>query len=292
MTDAPPPGLTVDAARRAMAARLREAGIESPELDARLLIGEVLRLDLTGLAGAARRALSPAEAEAAWAVTARRLRGEPVARILGRKEFWNLTLLVSPATLVPRPETETVVEAALAALPKDGRDARLDICDIGTGGGAILLALLSELGGARGVGTDLSEAALATARANARALGLADRAHFVRCDYAAALRGPFDLVVSNPPYIRSAEIADLAPEVRDFDPRGALDGGEDGLRAYRALAREAPRLLRAGGRVIVEVGGNQAGEVAAIFAGAGLFPSDAPRRDLGGVDRVVIAARH
>lgn len=292
MTDSPRRELTVAAARRALAARLREAGIESPELDARLLIGEVLKLDLTGLAGAARRDLSPAETEAAWALAARRLRGEPVARILGRKEFWGLTLRVSPATLVPRPETETVVEAALATLPEDGRDARLDVCDIGTGGGAILLALLSELGRARGLGTDLSEAALATARVNAMELGLADRAYFVRCDYAAALRGPFHLVVSNPPYIGSADIARLPPEVRDFDPRGALDGGADGLRAYRALAGEASRLLRPGGRIIVEVGENQAGAVEAIFAAAGLFPNDAPRRDLAGIDRVIIATRH
>lgn len=291
MTDSPRRELTVAAARRALAARLREAGIESPELDARLLIGEVLKLDLTGLAGAARRDLSPAETEAAWTLAARRLRGEPVARILGRKEFWGLTLRVSPATLVPRPETETVVEAALATLPEDGHDARLDICDIGTGGGAILLALLSELGRARGLGTDLSEAALATARVNAMELGLADRAYFVRCDYAAALRGPFDLVVSNPPYIGSADIARLPPEVRDFDPRGALDGGADGLRAYRALAGEASRLLRPGGRIIIEVGENQAGAVEAIFAAAGLLPNDAPRRDLAGIDRVIIATR-
>jgi release factor glutamine methyltransferase len=123
-------------------------------------------------------------------------------------------------------------------------------------------------------------------------LGLADRAYFVRCDYAAALRGPFDLVVSNPPYIGSADIARLPPEVRDFDPRGALDGGADGLRAYRALAGEASRLLRPGGRIIVEVGENQAGAVEAIFAAAGLFPNDAPRRDLAGIDRVIIATRH
>jgi release factor glutamine methyltransferase len=292
MTASPLSGLTVAAARRAMSARLREAGIETPELDARLLIGEVLKLDLTGLAGAARRGLSPREAEAAWASAMRRLRGEPVARILGRKEFWGLTLQVSPATLVPRPETETVVEAALASLAKNRRAGLLGICDIGTGSGAILLALLSELGRARGVGTDLSEAALATARANALALGLGGRAHFVRCDYAAALRGPFDLIVSNPPYIRAADIARLAPEVRDFDPRGALDGGESGLRAYRALAEEAPRLLLPGGRLIVEVGENQASDVTAIFAGAGLIPGDAPRHDLSGIARVVVAARH
>src|SRR5690242_9176011 len=217
-------GQTVDSARRRLAARFNSAGIDSPELDARLLAGAVLNLDLTGIVNEASRKLTPDELNGLEALAVRRLKGEPVARILGQKEFWGLPLKLSAATLVPRPDTETVVELALErvrAMPQ----RPLRIADLGTGTGAILLALLHELPDAFGVGTDISLAALQTARSNAAGLGLAPRAAFVVCDYATPLVPSLDLIVSNPPYVRSSQIDALATEVRDHDPRAALDGG-------------------------------------------------------------------
>jgi release factor glutamine methyltransferase len=223
------------------------------------------------------------------ALAARRLRREPVARIVGRKEFWGLELRINEATLVPRPETETVVEAALAAADAGGARGRpLRILDLGTGSGALLLALISELPNAQGVGTDISVPALSMARENAGRLGLAQRARFVASDFGTALAGGFDLVVSNPPYIASAEIDTLPPEVR-HDPRNALDGGADGLSCYRAIARDARRLLAPAGHLIVEIGFGQAAPVAALLAGAGLAPSP-PRADLAGISRALCAS--
>ena len=202
----------------------------------------------------------------------------------------SLPLLVDASTLVPRPETETVVEAALAAIDAGGPRARpLRIADLGTGSGAILLALLSELPNASGVGTDVSVPALSIARNNARGLGL-ERAKFLACDIAAALRGPFDVIVSNPPYIASPAIAALAPEVRDYDPRGALDGGTDGLDFYRYIAAAAPPLLAPGGALIVELGAGQSQAVAALFAAGGLVLQP-PYPDLSGVPRALVATR-
>ena len=220
-------GQTVEAARRGLAARFKSRAIDSPELDARILVGAAIGLDLTGMIAAATRPVTAAEAERLEDFAGRRLKGEPVARILGSREFWGLPLQLSAATLVPRPDTETVVALALQMLRAGPGADRPRIVDLGTGSGAILLALLSELPDAMGVGTDISVAALRTASANARNLGLDRRAAFVACDYASALSGAFDLIVSNPPYIRSAEINDLAGEVRDHDPLGALDGGSD-----------------------------------------------------------------
>jgi len=280
------PGMTIGRARRAVAERLRAHGIDTPELDARLLVGHALGLDHPALTTDSARVLTPPETDRLGADVARRLRHEPVARIVGRKEFWSLPLRITPAVLVPRPETETVVEAALALV---ARGAAARIADIGVGSGAILLALLSELPNAMATGTDRDAGALQVARRNAEHLGLAGRAAFVACDFGAALAGACDLVVSNPPYIATREIATLAPEVRDFDPRGALDGGSDGLTAYRAIAADAPRLLAPGGWLVVEVGIGQAEAVTALFTGIGLETSDPPRRDLTGVPRVVKA---
>ena len=281
-------GSDVETARRALAARFRSAGVDSAELDARVLAGSVLGLDLTGLIAAAARILTEGEAARFEDVARRRMAGEPVARIVGIKEFWGLPLRLSPATLVPRPDTETVVEAALEVLKKIAASrGELRIADLGTGSGAILLALLSELPNAFGVGTDLSEAALRTACENARHLGFASRAAFAACDYAAALSGPFDLIVSNPPYIRSADIASLDAEVRDHDPQRALDGGADGLDAYRLIAPGAARLLAPGGALVVEVGHGQSSEVAGLIAAAGLMPCDVPKSDLAGIRRAV-----
>jgi release factor glutamine methyltransferase len=285
-------GLTVEGARRSLAARLRTHAIDSAELDARLLLGEVLGLDFTAIVASAGRTLSSAEAARVEHFACRRLSGEPVARIIGTREFWGLPLQLSPATLVPRPDTETLVERALEMLDKtSGRDHPLRIADIGTGSGAILLALLSEFPGAYGIGTDISVAALRTAHDNAARLGLAPRACFVACDYAAALAGPFDLIVSNPPYIRSAEIATLAAEVRDHDPRGALDGGRDGLNAYRALIPTTANLLAPGAALVLEVGQGQSGEVEELITAAGLAADRPPKADLAGVPRAVSGRR-
>jgi release factor glutamine methyltransferase len=285
---APLAGQTVETARRALTARFRTHAIDSAELDARILVGAALGLDLTGVIAAANRRVTATEAVRLEDFARRRLKGEPVARILGAKEFWGLPLQLSAATLVPRPDTETVVELALEMLRAAthlGR--RLRIADIGTGSGAILLALLSELPDAYGLGTDISAAALRTAKSNAARLGLATRADFVACDYVAALSGPFDLIVSNPPYVSSAEIMDLATEVRDHDPHRALDGGTDGLDAYRAMVPEAARLLAFQGALIVEVGHNQSGEIEGLMAAAGLTLERPGKTDLAGIRRAV-----
>jgi release factor glutamine methyltransferase len=281
-------GQSIETARRMLAARLRNQGHESAELDARLLTGAVLGLDLTGLISAAARRLAEDEATRLDDFARRRLMGEPVARIVGVKEFWGLPLSLSSATLVPRPDTETIVEAALEILRAEYPDDHpLRIADIGTGSGAILLALLSERPDAFGIGTDISEAALQTAKANAGRLGLAPRAAFVACDYASALSGGFDLIVSNPPYISSGDIAALATEVRDHDPRRALDGGPDGLDAYRQIAPEAARLLAPRGSLVLEVGHGQSSAVEGLLTKAGLNLPGAPKTDLAGIRRAV-----
>jgi release factor glutamine methyltransferase len=279
---------TVETTRRALAARFRNDKLDSAELDARMLVGAALGLDLTGMIAAAGRLVTPDQSTLIEEFARRRLAGEPVARILGQKEFWGLPLKLSAATLVPRPDTETAVELALEMLrASPGPDRGLRIADIGTGSGALLLALLSELPGAFGVGTDISVAALRTASGNAARLGFAARAVFVACDYAAALADSFDLIVSNPPYIRSAEIAGLAPEVRDHDPRGALDGGVDGLDAYRALIPEAARLLLPGGALVVEAGRGQSGPIEGLMTAAGLTHERPAKADLAGIRRAV-----
>jgi len=277
--------MTVAEARRALAASLRAAGLETPELDARILLGHALRLDHTGLVAALARPLTATESAQVAALAARRRAGEPVARIVGQREFWGLPLALTPAVLVPRPETETVVELALSLVGDRGRALRL--ADLGTGSGAILLALLSELPQASGVGTDISAEALAVARANARSLRLERRASFVASDYGGALAGPFDLVVSNPPYVASRDIATLDIEVRAHDPALALDGGADGLNAYRRIAADAARLI-GGGDLVVEIGAGQEREVENLFAARGLAVT-AFRHDLSGRARALAA---
>jgi len=282
------PAQTVETARRALALQFKSAGIDSASLDARLLTGHALGLDLTGVITAAQRQLTADESARLEDYARRRLAGEPVARIVGEKEFWGLPLQLAPATLVPRPDTETVVELALELLRAGGElDRQLRIADLGTGTGAILLALLSELPAATGIGTDISEAALQTAAANAARAGLSDRATFIACNYASGLSGPFDLIVSNPPYIRSADIGSLAPEVRNHDPLAALDGGADGLDAYRALVPQAARLLAPGAALVVEAGAGQSGQIEALMVAAGLTPAPSPKADLAGIPRAV-----
>ena len=289
---APFAGQTVEAARRALTARFRNDKIDSAELDARILVGAVLGLDLTGLITSPSRLVTPEQAVRLEDFARRRLAGEPVARLLGLREFWGLPLQLSAETLVPRPDTETVVELALEMIrTAPASDRALRIADIGTGSGAILLALLSELPDASGIGTDISVATLRTARANAASLGFSGRAAFIACDYATALSGGFDLIVSNPPYIRSAEIASLGIEVRDHDPHRALDGGTDGLDAYRALIPQAGRLLAPRGALVVEVGHGQSAAVQRLMTAAGLRLERPPRADLGGIPRAVAGRR-
>lgn len=280
---------TVADARRRLTQELRERGLDTPELDARLLIGYALGLDHGGLVTQAGRAMTQREFDVVAAVAARRLAREPVARIIGRKEFWSLSLGLNMQTLVPRPETETVVEAALAALDRGGvRTRPLRILDLGTGSGALMLALLSELPAAFGIGTDISSEALCCARDNAAVLGLARRASFVACDYGEALAGPFDLIVSNPPYIAHGDIAALAPEVGAFDPPRALDGGIDGLDGHRAIAADVRRLLARSGWLVVELGAGQADPVISLMQSAGLVPAEPLRPDLAGIARALV----
>ncbi|MGL3105886.1 peptide chain release factor N(5)-glutamine methyltransferase [Bradyrhizobium sp. BR 1432] len=284
-------GRSIESVRRTLATQLRSAQLDEAELDARILLGAALGLDLTGLIAQAARPLTEAEASRLAQHLQRRIAGEPVARILGTREFWGLPFRLSEATLVPRPDTETVVELALEILREQKASHPPRIADVGTGSGAILLALLHEIPDAFGVGTDLSLTALVTARDNARALGLADRAAFVACSYAAALSGPFDLIVSNPPYIPSAEIPKLSIEVREHDPHLALDGGNDGYDAYRALIPQASERLAPGGALIVEAGQGQARNIETLMAAAALVPDRPPKADLAGIPRAVSARK-
>ena len=221
----------------------------------------------------------------------RRLNHEPVDRIIGRRGFWTLDLVVTPDTLSPRADTETLVRAARDHLLSEGRaHSRLHILDLGTGTGAILLALLAELPQANGLGIDISEAALAVARLNAGAAGLAGRAAFRTGDWTSGIAGPFDLIVSNPPYIPTGEIAGLDREVRDHDPYLALDGGADGLACYRAILPALPALLAEGGRAILEFGAGQGPEVRRIAEAEGLaFKSF--RNDFNGLDRAITLSK-
>lgn len=281
-------GPSIAVARRALAARLRAAGLDTPDLDARVLVGHALGLDHTALVASSGRLLTTAEMDRLDGFTTRRLAREPVARIVGTKEFWGLLLRVTPDVLVPRPDTETVVEVALELVDRGGPRSRpLRIADLGTGTGAILLALLTELPNAVGTGIDSDPRAIAVAHENAAALNLRQRATMSMMDFRAMCDGPFDLVVSNPPYIATHDIAELAPDVRNYDPTGALDGGPEGLDAYRTIATVAPRILAPGGVVVVEIGQGQEQDVAKLFRVAGLVEAAPPRRDIGGIVRAL-----
>jgi release factor glutamine methyltransferase len=263
--------------------RLEAAGVDTPVLDARLLLEAGAGVSRLEIVTDPRRPVTRSQVEAVEALALRREAREPVSHILGRKHFWTLELAVTPDVLTPRPETEFVVEAALQALPHD-KPTR--VLDIGAGSGAILLAILHERPNAVGVGVDISRAALDVAHANAEALMLSPRVEWREGDWAAGIDGGFDLVVSNPPYIPAGEIDGLAPEVARYEPRVALDGGADGLEAYRALTVELPRLLKQGGAFAFEVGLGQADAVMALAEARGLIV-DEPRRDLAGIPRVV-----
>lgn len=273
--------------RRRMTTALAAAGCQTPDLDARLLLAHALATDPGDLFTRGEEPVPAAAEAAAEAFLARRAAGEPVGRILGHRAFWSLDLLLSPDTLEPRPDTETVVEAALDMFPDVAVPLR--ILDLGTGTGAILAALLLERPRATGIGLDRSEGAARTARDNLARAGLTPRASVLVGDWGAALAGGFDLVVSNPPYITAGEMAGLSREVRLFDPALALVAGEDGLDAYRAIAAGLPRLLRPGGGAVLELGAGQEASVAALLRARGLAVCGPARRDLGGVPRALAA---
>ena len=280
-------GASVSEALQLVAQSFRAAGIDDADVDARVLAGHALHLDRARLISQSDRVLEAREVNAISGLAARRLKREPVSRILGRKEFWSLALAITPDVLVPRPETETVVEGALDFVVRNGlRMEKLRILDIGTGSGALLVALLNELPNATGIGTDISSAALEAARINVAQLGFESRCSLIACDMATDVQGQFDLVVSNPPYIARGDIASLAPEVRDYDPMMALDGGDDGLAAYRSISADAKRILAQGGRLFVEMGAGQEPAVRELFTNAGLEVGIA-RNDLAGTPRVL-----
>lgn len=276
------------AAQRALAHVFAEAGLDSPALDARLLLCAACGIGHGSLVADPDAPIGAA-AEALAGFARRRLAGEPVSRILGRREFWGLDFIVTPAVLDPRPDTETIVEAAIDELGAR-RGAALRIVDLGTGSGAILAALLSECPLAFGVAVDRSGAAALVAKRNLERLGFGGRSAVIVGDWASALAGGFDLVVSNPPYIPEADIAALDREVRLHDPHAALSGGCDGFDAYRLVARDAARLLAPGGSAVIEAGQGQAQGIADLLEAAGLSPQP-PRADLAGIQRAVIARR-
>lgn len=269
------------------AAALAAAGIDNPRLEARLLLRHVLGVTMEVLLGHPERAVAESQRAAMGSLVARRVAREPLAYVLGEREFWSLPFRLTPATLVPRPDSETLIEAALARIRDRTRPLR--ILDLGTGSGCLLLALLSEFPAAQGVGVDLSAAALDVASANARALELSDRARWVRGNWSDAIGGTFDVIVSNPPYVATADLAGLAPEIVLFEPRLALDGGPDGLACFRAIIPS----LRALGRnpdslILIEMGADQAAPVAALARVHGLQAIEVVE-DLCGNPRCLVA---
>jgi release factor glutamine methyltransferase len=279
---------TIGSALDAAAATLAAAGFYEPRRHARRLLAAALGLSPAEMFAHPETAVNPPRERRIAGMLNRMIAREPLSRIIGRREFWGLDFLLSSDTLDPRPESESVVEAVLARLTDRSQAYRF--LDLGTGTGCLLMALLSEYPRAIGVGIDSAAGAAATARCNANLLGLGERAHFAVGDWVEGIAGDFDAVVANPPYIATGAIAELPREVRDYDPKRALDGGEDGLDAYRTIAAALPRLLPPGGLFATEIGSRQEGAVAAILAQKGLA-IDGFAADLGGVIRVVAARR-
>lgn len=285
--------LTPDTSRRQamrlLAEAFTKAGIEDATIDARLLLCAAAGFDHSALIRDPDLPIEEEAAELALAMARRRLAREPVSRILGERSFWSFDLLVTPAVLDPRPDTETVVDGALELLAERQGEA-LSILDLGTGSGALLCALLDVFPQARGLGVDLSKEACAVARENLARCDLAPRGQVRQGSWEAGLPGPYDLVVSNPPYIETAALAGLDPEVRLYDPPLALDGGPDGLTAYRDICALLPGLVAPGGFAIFEVGLGQAEAVAALLSSQG-FGNVRAKRDLAGVERAIMGQR-
>jgi release factor glutamine methyltransferase len=279
---------TLRDARTCVYRALVAAGMATAALEARMLVAAAAGVDPLAIIRDPRQPLTAAAKRRLQAWLQRRLAHEPLAYLLGQKEFWSLTFGVSRATLIPRPDSETLVETALRRVASRG--APLRIADLGTGSGCLLLALLSELPAAYGVGVDLASDALGVAQANAAALGLADRASFVQGDWGAALRGGFDLVLANPPYVAASDWPALAPDIRNYEPRLALAGGDDGLAAYRQIVPALPRLLSPDGQALLELGDGHAAPVIAIARRVGMQPIELSP-DLAGVDRCLVLAR-
>ena len=263
---------------------LAEAGVEQPGREARLIASHLIGASVTALSDAGR----PVDAAALATLVARRAAREPLALITGRRGFWTLDLAVSPDTLVPRPDSETLIEAALASFPS--RERVRSVLDLGTGTGCLLLAALSEFPAAWGLGIDVSPSACRLAAGNADACGLADRAWFAAGDWCRAVLGTFDLVLCNPPYIATADLAQLMPEVRLHEPGRALDGGSSGLAAYTQILPGLPALLTSGGLAILELGQGQEADVLALAEQAGLTHM-MTRSDLGRVARALVLRR-
>ncbi len=276
-------------ALRTGAAQLQAAGVAQARLDARLLFSAATGLSHEDIIRDPDAALCPEHAAAYAAMIARRVAREPVSRILGRREFWSLDFEITPDTLDPRADSETLIRAALELIEDHNRPLR--ILDIGTGSGCLLLALLSELPRAQGAGIDISQGALEVAHLNAVRLGFSERARFIACDVRSTnwmhhIGGPFDIIISNPPYIENTVITGLAPEVALFDPYAALAGGEDGLDFYRMITTSLIHILCPDGLVVFEAGAGQADAVRALLHKAGLVTLDT-HPDLGGVARAV-----
>ncbi len=278
---------TLGEAVAAAASDLAAAGVPEPRREARLLVALAAGIETASVLSYPERALEATAAARLAEMVRRRRTREPVSRLVGRREFWSLEFEVGPATLDPRPDSETVVEAALARIAD--RRARLSVVDLGTGTGCLLLALLSELPNGIGLGLDLAPEAVAVARRNAAANGMEGRAFFAVGAWGAAARGGLDVVLANPPYVPTAEIARLAPEVARWEPLLALDGGADGLAACRALAPGLGRLIAPTGFAVIEVGDGQGDGAAAIFRAAGLEVAGR-HRDLSGLERCLVVA--
>ncbi len=272
--------------------RLKKAGVDNPALDARLLAGHALACDRAQLLSQSGRDLNEAEMEALEALLARRMARESVARIIGRREFWGLDVGLNEATLEPRPDSETLVEAVRRIWPAESSEtpASPHILDLGTGSGCLLLALLHEMPRATGVGIDIDPRAVEQAAANAGALGLGGRAAFRTGDWLKGVAETFDIIVSNPPYIPARDIPALMPEVKNHDPMQALNGGEDGLDPYRLLIPQLQGCLNPKGLAAFEVGIGQSGQVAALFQ-ENNFTHIAKHKDLGGIERCVTALK-
>jgi len=280
-------GISLRQALSAIALRLQDAGIERARAEARLLAAQALNISVETVVGNDTRALSEAEHRALDDLASRRARREPMSHILGYREFYGRRFAVTADVLTPRPDSETLIEAALAHID---RTRKVRVLELGVGSGCLLLTLLAELPQARGVGIDISRPALAVAQRNAETLHVDSRCSLIEGDWTSAVKDRFNVIISNPPYIPGSAIARLDPEVAQYEPRLALDGGEDGLAFYRRLAIDCERLLIPGGLLAVEIGQGQCDDVTQLLRQGGLQVLES-RRDLAGIERCILARR-